>query len=288
MPNSSSRPPGKSGPRAAAGEHVEANQTVEGAVQHGRRQDRRGRHRRFAVGVGLPGVHRSEARLGPVSEQGQDEGQPQGRLVQLRGARGQEGPVQPGQSVGARQCVPRVVGENGAEQRHRQADAADDRVLPGGLERGGLPVESDQEDRRERGGFNRHPHDAQVIGHGDEQHREHEQRRQGVVPSKPQDGRVAVALPGERPAALVVAQIAHGVDRARKGHRGGQQNHQGAQMVGVEEAVPQGHGPARQHLAAQEEGQQKDGSETGQVDRLHGGPFAGQVRQNSGSQGDEK
>ena len=121
MPNSSSRPPGKSGPSAAAGENVEANQAVERAVQHGRREDRRRRHRRFAVGVRLPGVHRREPGLGPVAEQRQDEGQPHGGLVQLRGARGQEGPVQPGQTCPSPPGVAGVVGEDGAEQRHRQA-----------------------------------------------------------------------------------------------------------------------------------------------------------------------
>ena len=167
-------------------------------------------------------------------------------------------------------------------------DAADDRVLPGGLERGGLPVEGDQEDRRQRGGFDRHPHHAQVVGQRDQQHREDEQRRQSVVLPELGDGR-AVILPGQGAAALVVAQVADRVDRAQQGHRGRQQNHQRAEMVGVEEAVPQGHGPARQHLAAQHEGQHEGGREAGQVDRLHGATACGPAQESSaGGQGNQK
>ena len=36
-------------------------------------------------------------------------------------------------------CAAGIVSQHGAEQRHRQADAADDGVLPGRFERGGLP-----------------------------------------------------------------------------------------------------------------------------------------------------
>ena len=188
MPKMQQQAAGKLRAQAAAGEDVEADQPVERAVQHGGGENGRGGHGRFAVGIRLPGVHGRQAGLGAVAEQRQDERQPHGGLVELRRVRRQHGPVQSRQGIGPRQMVARVVGQHGAEQRHREADAADHGVLPRGFERSGLAVERHQEDGGQRGGFDGHPHHSQIVGQRHQQHGEHEQRRQAVILAELRDG----------------------------------------------------------------------------------------------------
>ena len=65
------------------------------------------------------------------------------------------------------------VGEDRAEQRQRQAQAAQDDVFPRRFERGAAVVQRHQQHGRKRGGFQREPHHAQVVG---QHHQEHARR----------------------------------------------------------------------------------------------------------------
>ena len=217
------------GAEASLGQHIETHESIYGAVQYSGRQNRGRGDRRFTVGVRLPGVHRREARLGAVTEQHQDKRHSHAGSVQMRRLAHQHRPVQTGQSLAPRQLVAGVVRDDGAEERHGKTDAADHGVFPGSLDGGDLAVEGDQEDRGQGGQLDGRPHDAQVIRHGDQQHREHKQRREGVVFAQLRQRLPAAALLVQRPAALVLAEIPHGIHRAHQGDRSAQQDHQRAQ-----------------------------------------------------------
>ena len=81
------------------------------------------------------------------------------------------------QAVRSEHLMSRIVSQNRAEQGHRQADAADDGVLPGRFERRCAPVKRDQEHRRQRGAFDRHPHHSQIVG---QRHQNMENTKSGV------------------------------------------------------------------------------------------------------------
>ena len=224
------------------------------------------RDRGFAVGVGFPGVHGGQAGFGAVAEQHQNERHPHAGLVELRRLADQVGPVQPGEAFGTRELVARIVGEDGAEEGHRQAYAADHGVFPCGFERRHIAVEGDQEDGSEGGEFDGRPHDAEVIRQSHQQHGKHQQRRQDVVHAQFGGCTVAACLAIQRAAGFVFAEVADGVDRARQCHRRVQQDDQRAHRIGVQETVPQGDGAGAQYFRCHRQRQQKRESEGGDVD----------------------
>ena len=75
----------------------------------------------------------------------------------------------------------RQIDEDGAEQRERNADAAEDEIFPRGLERLVRPVNADHHHRGERGELDRHPHHADIVGHERQVHGEHQHLVHGVV-----------------------------------------------------------------------------------------------------------
>ena len=221
---------------------------------------------RFAVGVGFPGVHGRQPGFGAVAEQHQNECHAHAGLVELRRLAHQVRPVQPGQAFGARELVARVVSEDGAEEGHRQAYAADHGVFPCGFERGHVAVEGDQENGGERGEFDGRPHDAEVIRQGHQEHGKHQQGRQDVVHAQFGGCTVAARLVIECAAGFVFAEVAHGVDCARQGHGRVEQDDQRAQRIGVQETVPQGDGAEAQYFRRHRQSQQKREGEGGDVD----------------------
>jgi hypothetical protein len=150
------------------------------------------------------------------------------RIELVRDA-GQHRPVHAVLGVGAEHADRRIVGEHGAEQRQRNADAADDDVFPAGLEGGLLVVERDEQDRGQRGALGGDPHDAEVVGQRHQQHHGDKQRREHIV--------AAQLRSVMRPVAQVAAEIADGVDRAGQRDERRQPDDQRAEGVGPEEAA---------------------------------------------------
>ena len=75
----------------------------------------------------------------------------------------------------------RQIDEDRSEQRQRDADAAQDEILPGRLQRLMRPVDADHHDGRERGQFDGDPHQADIVGRQRQVHAEHHQLEHHVV-----------------------------------------------------------------------------------------------------------
>jgi hypothetical protein len=98
----------------------------------------------------------------------------------------------------------------------------------------------------------------------------------------------AAGVVAQRSALLVVAQVADRVGGANQRHRSGEQNHQRAERVGIEEAVCQRDRAAASTCAGQRDGGQKDDAEAGQVRRFHGRAPAREERRGGGGNGDQQ
>ena len=66
------------------------------------------------------------------------------------------------------------VDEDGAEQRERDADAAEDEILPCRLERLVRAVDADHQHGGQRRQLDRDPHQADIVGDEREVHAEHQ------------------------------------------------------------------------------------------------------------------
>src|SRR6266850_33513 len=132
------------------------------------------------MGVGQPGVQRHEADLRAVAEQQEHE-----REVEERGIEGgcpchQHVPRHRVQSL-ADHRARREVHEDGAKQRERDADAAQQKVLPRRLQRRGRAVDADHQHGGEGGELHRHPHQPDVVGEQRQVHAEHQRLVHRVV-----------------------------------------------------------------------------------------------------------
>ena len=161
-------------------QHFEAQQRVERDVEQQARQHRRNRRRTFGVRVGKPGMQRRKADLGAVAEQQKDEGEIEQGRIEVAGAVDEHGPHH-GVEALADDRPRRHVDENGAEQRQRDADAAENEIFPRRFERLMGAVDADHEHGGERGELDRHPHQADIVGDEREIHREHQHLIHGVV-----------------------------------------------------------------------------------------------------------
>ena len=167
-----------SGPGAiAAGltreQHLESQQRVERDIEQQAGQHRRDRRRAFGMRVGQPCMQRRKADLGAVAEQQEHEGDIEQCGIESRRVRDQHGPhhgVEPFADHRAR----RHVDKDGAEQRQRDADAAEDEVFPCRFQRLVRAVDADHEHGGQRREFDRDPHQADIVGDQREVHREHQ------------------------------------------------------------------------------------------------------------------
>ena len=131
---------------------------------------------RLAVGVGLPGVHGRQPHLRAVADEQQHPGDQHPRPRQARALRGERDEGE----VAAPAAVQRRVAEaERAEQRQRDAGAADEQVLPRRLEGARGAVEVEQRHRRERDRLGRDPEQPEVarLEPGAQQPQDREQRR---------------------------------------------------------------------------------------------------------------
>ena len=76
------------------------------------------------------------------------------------------------------------IDQDGAEQRQRDADAAEDEVFPGGLDRLVGAVDADHHHGGERRQFDRHPHQADVVGDQRQVHAEQHELEHRVIESQ--------------------------------------------------------------------------------------------------------
>ena len=85
-----------------------------------------------------------------------------------------------------------VVQQNGTQKSDRDADRADHDVFPGRFECRAAAAVPDQESGNHRGGFDRDPDHADVVGTNRDNHRRQERRRQRSV--HPSPARVGVVV----------------------------------------------------------------------------------------------
>ena len=146
----------------------------------------------FGMGVGQPGVQRREAHFGAIAEQQEHEGDVEQRRVELGCLRHQHGPHH-GIEAFADHRLCRHVDQDRAEQRQRDADAAEDEIFPGRFERLMGAIDADHEHGGQRRQLDRHPHQADIVGDEGEVHRPHHRLEHRMVEAQ-EAGREAADL----------------------------------------------------------------------------------------------
>jgi len=186
-------------PDHRVGDGLDAQDGIEGHREQHAAHQARHRRRGLAVRVGQPAVHGGESGLGGETEHGQRATRPDQRRVERQVGAAEHQPGQ-GRLAGAARGG---VDEHDPEQGDGDAHGAEDDVLPGRLQRRPGAVVTDQEGRGDRGGLDRGPHQADVVGQDGEGHRGQEHRDQGVVGAGEPAGRrggVAQPAPGRHEA----------------------------------------------------------------------------------------
>ena len=132
------------------------------------------------MGVRQPGVQRRQADLGAIAQQQEDEGDVQQRRVEVARVGDQRGPDHRVHAL-ADDRTRGEVDQDGAEQRQRDADAAEDEIFPGGFQRLMRAVDADHQHGGQRRQLHRDPHQADVVGEQRQVHAEQHQLEHGVV-----------------------------------------------------------------------------------------------------------
>src|SRR5882724_4899598 len=205
-------------------------------------------------------MQRREPDLGAVAEQQEHEGDIEQRRIERRRVLDQRGPDH-GVETFAHARARRHVDQDGAEQRERDADAAQDEVFPGGLERLVGTVDADHEHRGERRELDRHPHYADIVGDEREVHREHQHLVHRVIEAQER---------GREPSDLELV-----VDVACAEHAGGEADERGQHDEHVVEIVNVQIG-ARLWPHEQERQRDQEGRERSKHVEPRGRPVAGQ------------
>ena len=161
-------------------QQLEAQQREQRDVEQQAREHGRDRGRALGMGVRQPGMQRGEADLGAVAQQQEDEGEVEQAGIEGGSPRHQDAPRHRVHAF-ADHRARRHVDEDRAEQRQRDADAAEDEVFPGGLERLRRAVDADHQHGGQRRDLDRDPHQPDVVRHQSEVHGEHQDLIHGVV-----------------------------------------------------------------------------------------------------------
>ncbi len=130
--------------------------------------------------VGQPGVQRRQAHLGAVAEKQEDEGDVEQSGIEFRRMLDQNRPDHAVLAF-ADHRPRRHIDQDGAEQRQRNPDAAQDEIFPRRFQRGMGAIDADHQHRGQRGDFHRHPHQADIVRHERQIHAEHHGLVHGVV-----------------------------------------------------------------------------------------------------------
>src|SRR5262249_48720859 len=153
---------------------------------------------------------------------------------------------------GAHHRLRREIEEDGAEERERDADAAEDEVFPRCLDRLVRAIEADHEDGGERRALDRNPHDAEIVRDQRQQHGEDEGLVHRVVGAQPRRG--------EAPGLDLVVDIAGAEEAGREGDEARQHDEIDVEVVDEEE-----HSAAARH-AEEDEACKKGQERAGDVD----------------------
>ena len=143
--------------------------------------------------VGQPVVQRRQSHFRAVADQQEHERDAQHRRFELALHAVEVGPEQRGHSLAAQDLLRGEVQEDRPEQRLRDADAAENEILPAGLQARARPVERDQQHRGERCRLHGDPQQSHVVGRERQQHGEHEELVHAVIQAQ---------APGRHPAVL--------------------------------------------------------------------------------------
>ena len=145
------------------------------------------------MGIGQPVVQRHESDLRAVTDEQEYEGERQNGGFELPLHAVELGPQQRA-TAGAQELLGRKVEQDGAEERLRDADAAENEIFPGGFEARWRAIERYQQHGGERRRFQRDPQDAHVVGDERQQHREIEHLVHAVVEPQPRRRQAAMVL----------------------------------------------------------------------------------------------
>ena len=115
-------------------QHLAANDGVDRDVEQQPGQHGGNRRRTFRMRVRQPVVQRRESHLGAISDQQKHERQAQHRRLELALDLIEMRPEQRAHALGAQHFLSREIQQDRAEQRLRDAHAAQDEVLPARLE----------------------------------------------------------------------------------------------------------------------------------------------------------
>ncbi len=163
-PKSTSRSELKAARSGGGQQRVRAEDRQEGAVQQRPGKQRGNDRGGLAVGVGQPGVQRRQSHLGSVTDQEEEERRLEPERIQAAGV---------GHQVVDRQMDRRPAGrprrdgdEEIAQQRQGDAHRTDQQVFPRRFQRTVMAMKVDQRGAGQGGGFDAHPHQAQVAADG--------------------------------------------------------------------------------------------------------------------------
>ena len=229
----------------AVGEHLAAQDRVQRDVEQQPRQHGRHGRRALGMGVGQPVVDRHEAHLGDIADEQEREGERDDARVEQALDRVEVG-TQQRCALGAGHLLGGHVQQHRAEQRLRDADAAEDEVFPRRFQARRGAVDADQQHGGQGRRLHRHPQDAHVVGHERQQHREAEQLVHAVVQ----------AQPGRRHLAVVAldAHVGAREQRRRQADEGRQRDQENVQCVDEELVFPREQRPAGDDLNGEHAG----------------------------------
>ena len=208
--------------RSAADNSECVRRIVRNAQFKQRPGEQRGNDRRgLAVGVGQPGVQRRQSHLGSVTDQEEEERRLEPERIQAAGV---------GNQIVDRQMDHRPAGrprghgdEEIAQQRQGDAHRTDQQVFPGRFQRAVMAMKVDQRGAGQGGGFDAHPHQAQVAADGHQRHGRQEQQQ-----ASGEDGlgevherQFLLVVVSAFPAALSLGEIADGVNGGRQEEHAG-------------------------------------------------------------------
>ncbi len=216
--------------------------------------------------VGQPVVQRRETDLRAVADQQEHERELEHGRLELRLDRVEMRPEQRSDALGAEDLLGGEIQQHRPEQRLRDADTAQDEVLPARFEARRSAVQRDQQHRGQRRRLHRDPQEPHVVGRERKQHRRHEELIHAVVePQAPGGDAAMIDLdPHVRPRE----------QRGRQSDEGGQRDQKHVERVDEELLAPEQQAALRDDPRGQRAGRDERGSAEHDVELRRPAPAA--------------